>query len=86
MINKNVILTGFYEKVNTFFCVFMIMREEILNYLIVKNLEDKSFNAHVHQKVKLAYILAKKQYEKLTEEQKQKILEDEKNDRINKKK
>ena len=68
-----------------FFSVSMVMREEILNYLIVKNLEDESFDAHVHQRVKLAYILAKKQYLQLTDEQKQKILEDERNDRINKK-
>lgn len=57
------------------FCVILNMRERIINYLIVKRLEDEEFDAHPHQRVKSAYILAKKEYEKLSETDKQQIIE-----------
>ena len=50
------------------------MKERIINYLIVKHLEDRDFDAHPHQKVKSAYILAKKEYEKLSEFEKEQII------------
>ena len=57
-----------------FFSVYPNMRERIINYLIVKHLEDKEFNAHPHQRVKSAYILAKKEYKELSEAQKEEII------------
>lgn len=65
------------------------MEERIINYLIVMHLEDKDFNAHPHQRVKSAYILAKKEYKELSEAEKKEIIKyiNERNDeRINKEK
>lgn len=42
------------------------MDEKVINYLIVKNLEDSNFSAHPHIRVRTAYILAKKQYLKMS--------------------
>jgi len=37
--------------------------EKIINYLILKNLSDQSFDCPVSQKIRIAYIKAKSQYE-----------------------
>ena len=49
-----------------FLCVQINMDEKVINYLIVKNLEDRNFSAHPHIRVRTAYILAKKQYLKMS--------------------
>ena len=46
------------------------MEELIINYLIVKHLEDPNFECHPHIRVRSAYILAKKEYASMSEEQK----------------
>lgn len=61
-----------------FFCVFQVM-EELINYLIVKNLEDKDFVCNPNIRVRGAYILAKKQLTKMTEEEKVDLLKKIKN-------
>tara|TARA_B100000214_G_C23450792_1_gene393663 strand:+ start:280 stop:462 length:183 start_codon:yes stop_codon:yes gene_type:complete len=53
--------------------------EELINYLIVKNLEDKDFVCNPNIRVKSAYILAKKQMMKMTEEEKADLLKKIKN-------
>ena len=64
------------------------MDEKVINYLIVKNLEDKNFSAHPHIRVRTAYILAKKQYLKMSAAEITKIkkeLEERENERNYKK-
>ena len=50
------------------------MEERIINYLIVKHLEDKEFGADPGQRVKSAYILAKKEYKQMSEAEKEEII------------
>jgi hypothetical protein len=50
------------------------MDEKILNYLIVKHLEDENFESHPHLRVRSAYILAKKEYSNMSDKEKQIIL------------
>lgn len=50
------------------------MREHIINYLIVKIMKEKTFNVHYAKRARAAWILAEKQYAKLTEEEKQDII------------
>lgn len=49
------------------------MDEEIINYLIIRHLEDADFSAHPHIRVRSAYILAKKEYKILSEKEKTEI-------------
>ena len=50
------------------------MDERIINYLIVKHLEDADFTAHPHLRVRSAYILAKKEYLDMSAAEKTEIL------------
>ena len=71
-----------------FLCVQINMDEKVINYLIVKNLEDRNFSAHPHIRVRTAYILAKKQYLKMSAAEITKIkkeLEERENERNYKK-
>jgi len=51
-------------------------RDSIVNYLTVKIISDKTFDVHYAKRMRVAWILAEKQYLKLTEKEKQKIIED----------
>ena len=46
------------------------MDEEIIDYLVVRNLNDKNFEPFSAQRARPAWILAKKQYLQLTESDK----------------
>jgi hypothetical protein len=46
-----------------------IMKEKVIDYLTLKMLLDKDFQSNPNQRMKTAYILAKKEYNKLTEAQ-----------------
>ena len=50
------------------------MKAKIIDYLTLQNLLDRDFQSQPNQKIKTAFILAKKQYEKLSEEEKREIL------------
>ena len=50
------------------------MDEKILNYLIVRHLEDENLESHTHLRVRSAYILAKKEYSNMSDKEKQIIL------------
>lgn len=50
------------------------MKEEIINHLTMKHLKADEFNPSCNQRIRTACILAKKDYDKLTQEQKQDIL------------
>jgi hypothetical protein len=50
------------------------MDERIINYLIVKHLEDVDFSTHPHLRVRSAYILAKKEYFDMSAAEKTEIL------------
>ena len=52
------------------------MKSKIVNYLTVKIMSDKNFHPHYAQRVRVAWILAEKQYKKLTKEEKQEIIEE----------
>jgi len=54
-----------------FLCVLQSMDERILNYLIVRHLEDESFDAHPHLRVRSAYILAKKEYLNMSDKERE---------------
>lgn len=56
------------------------MNEKIYDYLIMKHLNDENFKYSPNQRIKAAYILAKKEFAKLTEREKKAILK-----KINKK-
>jgi len=49
------------------------MKEKIIDYLTLTMLLDKEFQSNPNQRIKTAYILAKKAYRKLNEEEKQEI-------------
>ena len=51
-------------------------KDLIINYLTVKIASDKQFDVHYAKRIRAAWILAEKQYLKLTEEEKQKIIEE----------
>tara|TARA_R110000824_G_scaffold265390_1_gene454247 strand:+ start:1970 stop:2149 length:180 start_codon:yes stop_codon:yes gene_type:complete len=50
------------------------MKSEIINYLTVQLMEDKSFEAHYAKRIRCAWILAEKKYLTLTHQEKQGIL------------
>ena len=50
------------------------MKDEIVNYLTVKLVSDKSFKAPYAQRIRRAWVLAEKKYETLTAKEKEKIL------------
>ena len=50
------------------------MRDDIINYLIVKIMKEKTFNVHYAKRARVAWIIAEKQYLKLTEEEKEEII------------
>ncbi len=54
----------------------MCMKSKIVNYLTVKLMNDKSFDVHYAKRARVAWILAEKQYKKLTKEEKQEIIEE----------
>ena len=51
------------------------MRDDIINYLIVKIMKEKTFNVHYAKRARVAWIIAEKQYAKLTEEEKKDIID-----------
>ncbi len=50
------------------------MKEKIIDHLTMRHLTAGKFRPSDNQKIKTAHILAKKDYEKLTEQQRQNIL------------
>ena len=52
------------------------MRDDIINHLIVKIMKEKTFDVHYAKRARVAWILAEKQYLKLTEDEKQKIIKE----------
>jgi hypothetical protein len=52
------------------------MRDDIINYLIVRIMKEKTFNVHYAKRAGVAWAIAEKEYKKLTEEEKQKIIEE----------
>lgn len=54
----------------------MCMKSKIVNYLTVKLMSDKTFDVHYAKRARVAWILAEKQYLKLTEDEKQKIIKE----------
>jgi hypothetical protein len=63
------------------------MDEKVINYLIVKNLEDEDFTTNPYLRVRTAYILAKKEYLKMSAAEITQIkreLEERENERYNK--
>lgn len=50
------------------------MREKIINHLTMNRLYSEGFSAPCNQKIRVAFILAHKDYEKLTEKERQEIL------------
>lgn len=50
------------------------IEEKIIDYLTIKLIEDKSFISHPHSRVRSAWMKAKKQFIKLTEEEKESII------------
>lgn len=52
------------------------MKEKIIDHLTMKYLTAGKFNPSDNQRIKTAHILAKKDYEKLTQQQRRKILKE----------
>lgn len=52
------------------------MRDDIINHLIVKIMKEKTFDVHYAKRARVAWILAEKQYLKLTKEEKQEIIKE----------
>lgn len=52
------------------------MKEKIIDHLTMKHLSADEFNPSCNQRIRTACILAKKDYDKLTEEQKQDMLKE----------
>ena len=50
------------------------MKEQIIDHLTMKHLTAGKFSPSDNQRIRTAHILAKKDYEKLTEQQRQDIL------------
>jgi len=51
------------------------MKEKIIDYLTLLILRDKGFQSYPNQRIKSAYILARKAYSTLTDQKKEKIVE-----------
>lgn len=49
------------------------MKEKVIDYLTLSILLDRDFQSNPNQRIKSAYILAKKEYSKLTEAQREEI-------------
>jgi len=47
---------------------------KIIDYLTLQNLLDRDFQSQPNQRIKSAFILAKKQYKKMSEQEKEEIL------------
>ena len=52
------------------------MKNKIINYLILKIMKDESFESNPSKRVRSAWIIAQKQYSKLSEQEKKKIIEE----------
>jgi len=50
------------------------MKEKIMDYLTLKYLMDRDFQADPNQRIRTAFILAKKDYKRLTIQDKEKIM------------
>ena len=50
------------------------MKDEIVNYLTVKLVSDKSFKAPYAQRIRRAWVLAEKKYKTLTAKEKEEIV------------
>jgi len=50
------------------------MESDIIDYLTLQNLVSEDFDAPMNQRIRCAFIIAKKQYENLTEEQRKEII------------
>lgn len=51
------------------------MKEKVIDYLTLRQLSAEGLNPHSNQKIKSAYILAKIEYENMSEAQKEEIIE-----------
>jgi hypothetical protein len=51
------------------------MKNKIINYLILKIMEDEEFEPNPSKRVRSAFIIAQKQYPKLSEQDKELIIE-----------
>lgn len=51
------------------------MKEEIIDHLTLLILRDREFQSHPNQRIKSAYILARKAYSTLSNQEKEKIVE-----------
>lgn len=47
---------------------------KIVDYLTIKLIDDQQFDCHPHSRVRSAWVIAKKQFINLTEEEKESIL------------
>ena len=59
---------------SSLFCVPIDMREKIMHYLVLQILADPSFDHDVGRRMKCAWILAQKKYQKLDQSELQEIL------------
>lgn len=50
------------------------MKSEIINYLTLLIMKDQSFEPNPSRRVRSAWLLAERQYRKLTEKQKQNLI------------
>lgn len=50
------------------------MESKIIDYLTLQNLVSEDFDAPMNQRIRSAFIIAKKQYKNLTKEQKKEII------------
>lgn len=57
-----------------FFGVLIDMKERVMNYLVLQVLADPAFEHEVGRRMKCAWILAQKKYQKLDESELQEIL------------
>lgn len=53
-----------------------MMKEKIIDYLILQCLLDKTFQSNPNQRIKAAYLLAKSRYKNLSEEGKEEIIKE----------
>ena len=51
-----------------------MIKERIIDYLTVQLIKDTTFKSHYAQRVRAAWILAKKKYSTLTDKEKNEIL------------
>ena len=52
------------------------MKNKIINYLILKIMEDESFEPNPSKRIRSAWIIAQKQYSKLSKQEKKEIIEE----------